>query len=89
MAIQTRSLFYITVVRDGRTWFFKYDPNYGTDPLHFSEKFDDAMISKESYINGRIKRIIKNGMWIGYEKESVDKSQIKIHEIKINHGAEE
>lgn len=84
MAIQTRSLFYISLIDDsGKTWFFSYDSNYGKEPISFTEHFKDAKIAEESYIKGRVSRINKCGI---RQKLKFTHANIKVNEIKFSHG---
>lgn len=91
MAIQTRSLFYISLIdENGVELFFQYDSNQKTRALNFSSDFNNALISGETYIKGRINRIMKNGIFpdFSFNVKVVNPNSIKIHEIKFSHGAE-
>lgn len=90
MAIQTRSLFYISLIDDnGVELFFSNDPNISNFPLYFSPGLENAMIAGEQYIKGRISRIKKNGIGSSrHDVKRVNPNSIKIHEIKFSHGAE-
>jgi len=86
MAIQTRSLFYISLKNiDGETLFFTYDSNFKNHPVCVSEDFEDAKIGEESYMKGRVSRIKKCGLPDG---EKFIPESITIHEIKFSHGVE-
>lgn len=91
MAIQTRSLFYISLIdENGVELFFSHDPNHKNCPLYFSPKLENAMIAGESYIKGRISRIKKNGIGSSlHDAKHVNPNSIKIHEIKFSHGVED
>jgi hypothetical protein len=87
MAIQTRSLFYISLIdENGVELFFSHDSNYGNDPVSFSEHFKDAKIAEESYIKGRVSRIKKNGI---RQNVKFSHDNIKVNEIKFSHGVED
>ena len=95
MAIQTRSLFYISLVDESRKeLFFSHDSNYGKYPINCSDKLDDAVIAGEAYMKGRVSRIKKLGITSDGSSDPrfakhVNPDSIKIHEIKFSHGVDE
>ena len=98
MAIQTRSMFYISLVDgNGKELFFSHDSNCNGYPINFSDKLDDAVIAGEAYMKGRVSRIKKLGIissnLVGRSIKDaatyVNPDSIKIHEIKFSHGVDE